>query len=65
MKFSAILALAAASVAMASPAVASLERSVKEVRNAAVNVAALSCVECPCNGFSGACTCIPNGCCCK
>ncbi|KAF2791637.1 hypothetical protein K505DRAFT_326703 [Melanomma pulvis-pyrius CBS 109.77] len=22
------------------------------------------CIECPCLGFDGRCTCIPNGCCC-
>ncbi|KAF1947360.1 hypothetical protein EJ02DRAFT_334305 [Clathrospora elynae] len=64
MKLSAVIALVAASLAVASPAAASLERSVKEVRSADGTVSSVSCVECPCDGFVGICKCIPNGCCC-
>ncbi|CAI9634119.1 hypothetical protein AG0111_0g12773 [Alternaria gaisen] len=64
MKLSAIIAVVIASVALASPAAVSLERSVKEVRNADGTVASVTCVECPCDGFAGTCKCIPNGCCC-
>ncbi|KAL1796216.1 hypothetical protein ACET3X_004756 [Alternaria dauci] len=64
MKLSGIIALVIASVALASPAAVRLERSVKEVRNADGTATAATCVECPCDGFSGTCKCIPNGCCC-
>ncbi|KAF1829825.1 hypothetical protein BDW02DRAFT_573602 [Decorospora gaudefroyi] len=65
MKLSAIIAIVAASVALASPAAVSLERSVKEVRNADGSIVTVSCVECPCtDGWEGKCKCIPNGCCC-
>ncbi|KAH7402835.1 hypothetical protein BKA66DRAFT_564730 [Pyrenochaeta sp. MPI-SDFR-AT-0127] len=64
MKLSALIAVVAATLAVASPAAVSLNRSVKEVRNADDSVSALACVECPCEGFTGVCTCIPNGCCC-
>jgi hypothetical protein len=36
----------------------SLERSVKEVRNADGTVASVTCVECPCDGFAGTCKCV-------
>ncbi|USP82287.1 hypothetical protein yc1106_09561 [Curvularia clavata] len=69
MKVSIILAALGAAVALASPAAfllkqVSLERSVKEVRDVDGTATQLSCVECPCDGFSGKCKCIPNGCCC-
>ncbi|KAH7078694.1 hypothetical protein BKA63DRAFT_249246 [Paraphoma chrysanthemicola] len=67
MKLSAFVAIALATVALASPAAVSLNRSVKEVRDEDGTVSALSCVECPpCDGwYDDLCfKCIPNGCCC-
>ncbi|EOA85857.1 uncharacterized protein SETTUDRAFT_110809 [Exserohilum turcica Et28A] len=66
MKITAIITAAlTASLTLASPAAVSLARSVKEIRNDDGTVTALSCIECPCDGFVGTCKCIPNGCCCK
>ncbi|KAF2264453.1 hypothetical protein CC78DRAFT_580525 [Lojkania enalia] len=65
MKFSALITLLVASIALASPATTSLERSTKIVVDANGNELAMPCVECPCEpGWNTECTCIPNGCCC-
>ncbi|KAF2691790.1 hypothetical protein K458DRAFT_411494 [Lentithecium fluviatile CBS 122367] len=64
MKLSALIALAAATVTLASPTAVSLERSMKVTREAGNAIALAPCVECPCEGFTGKCTCVPNGCCC-
>ncbi|KAF2026997.1 hypothetical protein EK21DRAFT_115239 [Setomelanomma holmii] len=65
MKLSAVIAVVMATVALASPAAVSLNRSVKLVRDEDGTVSTLSCVECPCEQtYEGGCTCIPNGCCC-
>ncbi|OAL52667.1 hypothetical protein IQ07DRAFT_380228 [Pyrenochaeta sp. DS3sAY3a] len=63
MKLSAIIALVAATLAIASPAAVSLNRSFLEVRDEDGTVSEFACVECPCPGFTGECICIPNGCC--
>ncbi|PVI02359.1 hypothetical protein DM02DRAFT_523111 [Periconia macrospinosa] len=64
MKLSAIIALAMATVTLASPAAFSLERSTKATRDADGATILSPCIECPCDGFTGYCTCVPNGCCC-
>ncbi|KAF2643027.1 hypothetical protein P280DRAFT_446237 [Massarina eburnea CBS 473.64] len=64
MKLSALIALIVATVAIASPAAVSLKRSTKLSRDVNGNEVKNPCVECPCEGFTGYCTCVPNGCCC-
>ncbi|KAF1958560.1 hypothetical protein CC80DRAFT_468116 [Byssothecium circinans] len=64
MKISSLIALVAATVALASPAAVSLERSTKVTRDADGTKVLTPCIECPCEGFTGYCTCVPNGCCC-
>jgi hypothetical protein len=51
-------------VAIATPAVVSTDRLSKDVIVDGV-VKRVPCIECPCDGFFGKCTCIPNGCCCN
>ncbi|KAF9734968.1 hypothetical protein PMIN01_06373 [Paraphaeosphaeria minitans] len=65
MKFFAVVALVMVSVAVASPASANLERSVKVSRTADGATTLTPCIECPCTGWAVTdCKCIPNGCCC-
>ncbi|KAF2271424.1 uncharacterized protein EI97DRAFT_471202 [Westerdykella ornata] len=63
MNFSALIVLISASLALASPAAVSLNRSTKEMRDAKGNMFPGPCVECPCEEWAG-CRCVPNGCCC-
>ncbi|KAF2788551.1 hypothetical protein K505DRAFT_285916 [Melanomma pulvis-pyrius CBS 109.77] len=65
MKFSALVVVMVASVALASPAAVSLDRSTRTAINGDGDEVQSPCVECPCIGFTSVCTCVPNGCCCK
>ncbi|KAL6165394.1 hypothetical protein ACJQWK_08623 [Exserohilum turcicum] len=53
---------------LAAPGAISLNRSFKTLATRADSDAEgtihIACVECPCNGFTGACQCVNNGCCC-
>ncbi|KAF1849012.1 uncharacterized protein K460DRAFT_364933 [Cucurbitaria berberidis CBS 394.84] len=63
MKVAIIIAGILSAVAMASPPTMSLKRSFVGVEvNGKIEPG--PCVECPCDGWTGTCTCIPNGCCC-
>ncbi|KAF2743633.1 hypothetical protein M011DRAFT_471177 [Sporormia fimetaria CBS 119925] len=64
MKFSALVVLVSASIALASPAVVSLNRATKEVRDADSKTLQVPCIMCPCDKWDE-CRCIPNGCCCR
>ncbi|CAA9961083.1 hypothetical protein P3342_006660 [Pyrenophora teres f. teres] len=52
-------------IVLAAPGTISLNRSFKAIAardgDDAVHIA---CIECPCDGFSGSCKCVNNGCCC-
>ncbi|OCL06522.1 hypothetical protein AOQ84DRAFT_296865 [Glonium stellatum] len=63
MKLSILALLFSASVALTSPATVSLNRA---TRSTELNGRTLltPCIECPCQGLEGPCTCVANGCCC-
>ncbi|KAF2186173.1 hypothetical protein K469DRAFT_573824 [Zopfia rhizophila CBS 207.26] len=63
MKASLIIAVLSTAIAMANPAAFSLNRATRDVQIEGGTLQ-VPCVECPCEGFTGHCTCIANGCCC-
>ncbi|KAI4669479.1 uncharacterized protein J4E79_001523 [Alternaria viburni] len=69
MKATTIIATFLFGTTMAAPGAISLKRSFIEADTgvdgggATVADTLTACVECPCNGFYGGCTCVVNGCC--
>ncbi|EUC41381.1 hypothetical protein COCMIDRAFT_51853, partial [Bipolaris oryzae ATCC 44560] len=59
-KVSLVITAIAASMAQASPAVVSVERSFKQLRNEDGADVAIACAECPCEGFTGLCKCVSD-----
>ncbi|KAF2877256.1 hypothetical protein BDV95DRAFT_601669 [Massariosphaeria phaeospora] len=64
MKLSALIILITASIGLASPAAVSLNRPTRLERDENGIEQLLPCVECECNGWTGVCKCVKNGCCC-
>ncbi|KAF2707670.1 hypothetical protein K504DRAFT_458151 [Pleomassaria siparia CBS 279.74] len=63
MKASFIIAALFSAIVMATPAAVSIKRATRVVMVDGV-ATVQSCVECPCNGWTGDCKCVTNGCCC-
>ncbi|RMZ68564.1 hypothetical protein GMOD_00008284 [Pyrenophora seminiperda CCB06] len=50
---------------LAAPGAISLNRAFKAVAaRDGDDTVHIACIECPCDGFSGSCQCVNNGCCC-
>ncbi|EMD95661.1 hypothetical protein COCC4DRAFT_46262 [Bipolaris maydis ATCC 48331] len=67
MKFILLLSTAIyTATVLAAPGAISLNRSFKTLAGRADgdDSMKIACIECPCDGFTGACRCVNNGCCC-
>ncbi|CAN9099355.1 hypothetical protein CC77DRAFT_1020921 [Alternaria alternata] len=68
MKFALISTVIYTATVLAAPGAISLSRSFKTISvrddNNVEGTSHIACVECPCEGFSGDCKCVNNGCCC-
>ncbi|KAF2005955.1 hypothetical protein P154DRAFT_423717 [Amniculicola lignicola CBS 123094] len=64
MKLSIMIATLSAALTMAIPHTLNLPKVARNVTHVDGTVVTLTCIMCPCEGFTGRCTCVPYGCCC-
>ncbi|KAH7396997.1 hypothetical protein DE146DRAFT_756681 [Phaeosphaeria sp. MPI-PUGE-AT-0046c] len=67
MKLSILVCAISVIMVTASPGASSLKRGFKEVMIPSENggPVQIACIECPCDGWTGSCECVPDGCCCS